>query len=167
MVSLAVAGSLDEVGGAGFQIRIEGFSRSRGWRAPPGGAMLAPSAREEAMAEGYVTTHVLDAARGIARRRPPHRALPHRRRAPPARPRGFTNADGRTDSPVIPKGELRGRGLGAPLPRRALPRSGRAPGERPRFLDVIPIRFGIADVGEHYHVPLLLAPYSYSTYRGS
>ncbi len=41
------------------------------------------------------------------------------------------------------------------------------PGEGPRFLDLVPIRFGIADVGEHYHVPLLLAPYSYSTYRGS
>ena len=42
-----------------------------------------------------------------------------------------------------------------------------SPGESPRFLDLIPIRFGIADPGEHYHVPLLLAPYSYSTYRGS
>ena len=41
------------------------------------------------------------------------------------------------------------------------------PGEAPRFLDLIPIRFGIADAAEHYHVPLLLAPYSYSTYRGS
>ncbi len=37
----------------------------------------------------------------------------------------------------------------------------------PAFLDVIPIRFGIADETGHYHVPLLLSPYSYSTYRGS
>ena len=37
----------------------------------------------------------------------------------------------------------------------------------PAFLDVIPIRFGIADPAAHYHVPLLLSPYSYSTYRGS
>ena len=37
----------------------------------------------------------------------------------------------------------------------------------PAFLDVIPIRFGIADAGAHYHVPLLLSPYGYSTYRGS
>ena len=35
-----------------------------------------------------------------------------------------------------------------------------------QFLDRIPVRFGIADGGERYHVPLLLAPYSYSTYRG-
>lgn len=37
----------------------------------------------------------------------------------------------------------------------------------PAFLDVIPIRFGIADAESHYHVPLLVSPYSYSTYRGS
>jgi 5-hydroxyisourate hydrolase len=37
----------------------------------------------------------------------------------------------------------------------------------PAFLDVIPIRFGIADTTAHYHVPLLLSPYGYSTYRGS
>ena len=37
----------------------------------------------------------------------------------------------------------------------------------PPFLDVIPIRFGIADTTAHYHVPLLISPYSYSTYRGS
>ena len=37
----------------------------------------------------------------------------------------------------------------------------------PAFLDVIPIRFGISDTQAHYHVPLLLSPYGYSTYRGS
>lgn len=37
----------------------------------------------------------------------------------------------------------------------------------PPFLDVIPIRFGIADPDGHYHVPLLISPYGYSTYRGS
>jgi 5-hydroxyisourate hydrolase len=37
----------------------------------------------------------------------------------------------------------------------------------PAFLDVIPIRFGIADTAGHYHVPLLISPYGYSTYRGS
>lgn len=39
--------------------------------------------------------------------------------------------------------------------------------DEPAFLDVIPIRFGIAHAGQHYHVPLLLSPYGYSTYRGS
>ena len=37
----------------------------------------------------------------------------------------------------------------------------------PAFLEIIPIRFGIADTSAHYHVPLLLSPFSYSTYRGS
>lgn len=37
----------------------------------------------------------------------------------------------------------------------------------PAFLDVIPIRFGVSDITAHYHVPLLLSPYGYSTYRGS
>ena len=37
----------------------------------------------------------------------------------------------------------------------------------PAFLDVIPIRFGISNPSQHYHVPLLLSPYGYSTYRGS
>src|SRR5688500_10446143 len=39
--------------------------------------------------------------------------------------------------------------------------------DEPAFLDVIPIRFGIANSSQHYHVPLLLSPYGYSTYRGS
>ena len=39
--------------------------------------------------------------------------------------------------------------------------------DEPAFLDVIPIRFGIANSAQHYHVPLLLSPYGYSTYRGS
>ncbi|AOF91393.1 hydroxyisourate hydrolase [Sinorhizobium sp. RAC02] len=37
----------------------------------------------------------------------------------------------------------------------------------PAFLDRIPLRFGVADPSSHYHVPLLLSAYSYSTYRGS
>ena len=46
-------------------------------------------------------------------------------------------------------------------------RAGGAKLPQPAFLDVIPIRFGIADTTAHYHVPLLLSPYGYSTYRGS
>ncbi len=37
----------------------------------------------------------------------------------------------------------------------------------PRFLDRVVIRFGVSDSGQHYHVPLLISPFSYSTYRGS
>ena len=37
----------------------------------------------------------------------------------------------------------------------------------PAFLDLVPVRFGIADAARHYHVPLLISPFGYSTYRGS
>ncbi|KXG85828.1 hydroxyisourate hydrolase [Agrobacterium bohemicum] len=79
-----------------------------------------------------------------------------------------TNSDGRVDGGPLLIGDefragyyelvfhagdyLRTRGLALP---------------DPAFLDIIPIRFGIADESSHYHVPLLLSPYSYSTYRGS
>jgi 5-hydroxyisourate hydrolase len=119
------------------------------------------------MPQGYLTTHVLDAARGIPaaglrielfRLEGPRRTLVREL---------LTNADGRTDAPVIPKGD--------PTPGtwelvfhagRYLDAAGLGP-DQPSFLDQIPIRFGIADPDAHYHVPLLLAPYSYSTYRGS
>ncbi len=39
--------------------------------------------------------------------------------------------------------------------------------QEPSFLNIIPLRFGVNDVAQHYHVPLLLSPYAYSTYRGS
>ncbi len=78
-----------------------------------------------------------------------------------------TNADGRTDAPLlsgetIPTGvfELRFH-VGAYFDRlgTVLP--------EPKFLDVVPIRFGIAEATGHYHVPLLISPFGYSTYRGS
>ena len=41
------------------------------------------------------------------------------------------------------------------------------PQDEPLFLDLVPVRFGIAEAGQHYHVPLLISPFGYSTYRGS
>lgn len=78
-----------------------------------------------------------------------------------------TNADGRTDQPLIG---------GRPLPigryelRFAVGDHFRSRGiERgdPPFLDIVPLRFSIAEPEGHYHVPLLCTPWSYSTYRGS
>jgi 5-hydroxyisourate hydrolase len=78
-----------------------------------------------------------------------------------------TNADGRTDEPLLAGDAMRTgefrlvfhvaeyfRARGVDLPD-------------PPFLDRVPLRFGIADCGGHYHVPLLCTPWSYSTYRGS
>ena len=83
------------------------------------------------MAEGYVTTHVLDAGAGCpaaGMRIELFRIEGERRRLVRE---VVTNADGRTDAPVIPKGELAVGRLGAGVPRRGLPRRGRgAGGER-------------------------------------
>jgi len=79
-----------------------------------------------------------------------------------------TNAEGRTDGGSILEGEVFRRGTyemvfhtGAYLKftGQKLPEV--------LFLDIIPIRFGVADPAAHYHVPLLLSPFGYSTYRGS
>jgi hydroxyisourate hydrolase len=78
-----------------------------------------------------------------------------------------TNADGRTDKPLI--SAEAGRAGGFELLFHAgdyFRRQGAAVADPP-FLDVIPIRFAIADPQAHYHVPLLVSPWSYSTYRGS
>ena len=79
----------------------------------------------------------------------------------------ITNQDGRTDAPLlsgdtIPTGRYRitfhagdyFRARGEPLPE-------------PPFVDIVQLHFGIADAAGHYHVPLLVSPWSYSTYRGS
>jgi 5-hydroxyisourate hydrolase len=117
--------------------------------------------------DGYVTTHVLDAARGCPAA---GMAIEVWRLDDGARTRLrtlTTNADGRTDTPAIDRGEL-APGVyelvfhAGPYLDTHLDAAG-----GPRFLDVVPIRFGVADAGAHYHVPLLLSPYSYSTYRGS
>ncbi len=75
-----------------------------------------------------------------------------------------TNDDGRCDPPLL-SGERMKAGT-YELRFHAGDYLGRKAGEI-AFLDIIPIRFGIADETAHYHVPLLLSPYSYSTYRGS
>lgn len=115
---------------------------------------------------GYLTTHVLDTARG----RPAEGIaielyrLDGETRVHLATLR--TNADGRTDHPILPK-ESFARGTyellfhaGAYLEVNS------AAANAPRFLDVIPIRFSMSEEA-HYHVPLLLSPFGYSTYRGS
>jgi len=78
-----------------------------------------------------------------------------------------TNNDGRCDAPIL-EGESFTPGDYELLFHAGdyLDAQGAA-GDRPRFLDRIPLRFGVADASQHYHVPLLLSPFGYSTYRGS
>jgi len=115
---------------------------------------------------GYLTTHVLDTALGcpaeglsIDLYRITGETRTHLKTV-------VTNDDGRTDAQILPAGEF---ALGTyELIFHAgdyLDRIG-VPPETPRFLDIIPLRFGMSEE-QHYHVPLLLSPFSYSTYRGS
>lgn len=78
-----------------------------------------------------------------------------------------TNSDGRTDAPLLAGEDLK---KGVYEIRFHAGAYFRARGEtlpEPAFIDVVPIRFGIADTAAHYHVPLLVSPWAYSTYRGS
>ncbi len=74
--------------------------------------------------------------------------------------RARTNADGRTDAPL-----LAGEALRAGTHELLFDVGGYF-GER-RFLDRVPVRFEVEDPEAHYHVPLLASPWAYSTYRGS
>ncbi|MGL6209340.1 MAG: hydroxyisourate hydrolase [Paracoccaceae bacterium] len=115
---------------------------------------------------GRLTTHVLDTARGMpaaGMKITLYRIAEGRARLLGA----VTNGDGRVDGPLLAGDDLT---MGTyELVFQAgdyLRATGQAGGE-PLFLDDIPIRFGIADPGAHYHVPLLISPFAYSTYRGS
>ena len=119
------------------------------------------------MQTGFLTTHVLDTARGspagglhITLLRLDNSNFNAVRTA-------ITNDDGRTDSPVLPTDEFETghyrlvfhAGPYLDMHFSDLP--------EPKFLSDIPIDFAMADAASHYHVPLLLSPFGYSIYRGS
>jgi 5-hydroxyisourate hydrolase len=79
----------------------------------------------------------------------------------------LTNADGRTDKPLLGADQARAGRFELVFHVGDYFRSRRTELADPRFLDIVPIRFGVADAKAHYHVPLLVSPWSYSTYRGS
>jgi 5-hydroxyisourate hydrolase len=115
---------------------------------------------------GYLTTHVLDTARGrpaeglkidLYRLVGEARTLLRTLR---------TNADGRTDEHILPAAEFAPGTYELQFHAGPYLDDAGVPPESPRFLDVIPIRFGISEAS-HYHVPLLLSPFGFATYRGS
>ena len=118
------------------------------------------------MPNGRLTTHILDTAKGV-----PAAGVEITLYTVGPDGREFvksttTNADGRTDAPILSPDEISagtyelvfaaGEYLDATAGRQSN-----------RFLGDIPIRFGIDDADAHFHVPLLLSPFGYSTYRGS
>lgn len=116
---------------------------------------------------GYLTTHVLDTATGM-----PAEGLviwlyrvsgnSHKKIA-----QTVTNHDGRTEGPILPQDKFKTGQYELLFFAGDYLRAKGMAGEEPLFLDQVPIRFGMADPHAHYHVPLLLSPYGYSTYRGS
>jgi len=115
---------------------------------------------------GYLTTHVLDTARGCP--------------APDLKIELYkidgdtrillktlrTNDDGRTDAQILPESEFETGVYELVFHAGAYLDASGTPPETPRFLDTIPLRFGMSQQA-HYHVPLLLSPFGYATYRGS
>lgn len=119
------------------------------------------------LAGGRLTTHVLDTTTGLPAAGMAYDLSIARDDGWKVVATGVTNAQGRTDRPL-----QAGLDMAAARYRLAF-RAGdyyRARGvslAEPAFLDIIPIEFGIGKPGQHYHVPLLCTPWSYSTYRGS
>lgn len=115
---------------------------------------------------GYLTTHVLDAARGCPAGgiKVTLWRLQGERRELVAE--AVTNADGRTDAPILPEDRFVPGTYELVFAAGAYLRAHGLGGAEPLFVDEVPIRFGMAQ-DDHYHVPLLLSPFSYSTYRGS
>ena len=115
---------------------------------------------------GYLTTHVLDTARGtpaegllIDLYRIEGDTRTHLRSLK-------TNSDGRTDEQILPAEEFALGTYELVFHTGDYLDAMGVPNESPRFLDMIPLRFGMSEAS-HYHVPLLLSPFGYSTYRGS
>ena len=116
---------------------------------------------------GRLTTHVLDTANGVPAAGLPFTLSRLDREQRTLLLSGTTNADGRFDRPL-----LEGEALTPGLYELAFWcadyfRARGAELAEPPFLDRINLTFGVADAEGHYHVPLLVSPWSYSTYRGS
>lgn len=117
---------------------------------------------------GKLTTHVLDTSIG----KPASGVLVELVRIGPNNEKevitfSYTNEDGRLNQPLL-EGDNMKKGIyelhfyiGDYYRNRG------ASAENPSFLDCVPVRFGISEPASHYHVPLLMSPGGYSTYRGS
>lgn len=117
---------------------------------------------------GKLSTHVLDTAHGspaAAMRIELYRIASDGSRE--LIKRTVTNLDGRTDSPLLSDEEMRNGTYELNFHVAEYFESRGVELAKPPFLDLVPIRFSIADETSHYHVPLLVSPWSYSTYRGS
>ncbi|MCL4124370.1 UNVERIFIED_CONTAM: hypothetical protein GTU68_024364 [Idotea baltica] len=119
------------------------------------------------MPTGYLTTHVLDTASGAPAAGLEIRLYRINGDKAELITTMKTNDDGRTDSPILPAGDFQTGIYRLDFLAGPYLRGQDANLIEPLFLDTIPIQFGMNDSDAHYHVPLLLSPFGYSTYRGS
>lgn len=120
-----------------------------------------------AASSGRLTTHVLDTARGCPAAGLLIELYRHEGGSAELLATVRTNADGRCDAPLLEGEALQPGVYELVFYAGAYLRDAGCASSEPAFLDVVPLRFGIADASQHYHVPLLISPYAYSTYRGS
>lgn len=113
-----------------------------------------------------LTTHVLDTARGVpaAGMTIELYSLAESRSLIAS---AVTNANGRTDRPMLDEAAFKPGPYELVFAVSAYFRAAGVPQGEPPFLDHVPVRFTIAAGAAHYHVPLLVSPWSYTTYRGS
>jgi len=116
--------------------------------------------------QGFLTTHILDTARGCPAQGVAIELFKLNGNERQHIASAVTNDDGRTNSPLIPKGALE-CGTYELIFEIGAYFKGHAPKSDHPFIDTVPIRFGIDDAESHYHVPLLASPFGFSTYRGS
>ena len=116
---------------------------------------------------GRLTTHVLDTAHGRPAAGMQIELFAIRAGGPALLKTVQTNHDGRIDLPLLSGSELTVGTLELVFHAGDYFAAGGVAASMPMFLDRVPVRFGIADPAAHYHVPLLISPWSYTTYRGS
>ncbi|TNE64308.1 MAG: hydroxyisourate hydrolase [Alphaproteobacteria bacterium] len=116
---------------------------------------------------GRLTTHVLDTAAGCPGQGIAIRLFRLQGASAELIREAVTNDDGRVDSPLLDGAAMEAGSYLLEFAAGDYFRARSVPLSEPAFLDIVPIRFGISDQGAHYHVPLLISPYGYSTYRGS
>ncbi|MCO4837966.1 MAG: hydroxyisourate hydrolase [Oceanospirillaceae bacterium] len=116
---------------------------------------------------GFLTTHVLDTAQGVPGSNMSvslYRITNDKRELLSEQ---LTNSDGRCDGPLLKDDAFTVGVYELEFGVEAYFTQANVAQPSPAFLSEVTLRFGIAQAGDHYHVPLLVSPYSYSTYRGS